>query len=416
MGLFITAVAVVLTVSFVCSICESVLLSLSRPQIEGMVRDNKRSGRLLAAFKENIDVPIAAILILNTAAHTIGAAVAGASYSDVFDPATLWIFSLIFTLAVLLFTEIIPKTLGVSYAEQFAGVVAYTIEVLTKVLYPMVVVSEAISRSLRPADAAPVTSDEDIRLMAQLGRSEGVVGQRTADMIIGATELAQLDAGNVMLPRQEVECLSTGMNRTEVLAHIRNAKHSRFPLVVDNDFDTVNGIILVKELLSWLLENPGDEINWEDLHTQPLVVPESMSLRQLLKTFQDGRVHMAIVVNEYGEAEGIVTMEDVLEEIVGDIFDESDIPIDEARKLPDGSWQVAASIDLRKLCHALNIHWDSEEEAATLGGLIAEAVEHVPAAGDTMDWNGFRIEVTEATEKKAKTLIIRKLPAPPEKH
>ncbi|MBT8087007.1 MAG: DUF21 domain-containing protein, partial [Gammaproteobacteria bacterium] len=117
MLIFVTAVGVVLIVSFLCSIFESVLLSLTRPQIEVLGKRHQRAGRLLSGFKDNMDVPIAAILILNTAAHTIGAAVAGASYTNVFDAGTLWIFSILFTLAVLLFTEIIPKTLGVSYAR-----------------------------------------------------------------------------------------------------------------------------------------------------------------------------------------------------------------------------------------------------------------------------------------------------------
>jgi len=120
MFLFISAVSVVLVASFLCSIFESVLLSVTRPQVEVLARSGRRAGTLLTGFKANMDAPIAAILILNTAAHTIGAAVAGASYTDVFDASTLWLFSILFTLAVLLFTEIIPKTLGVSYAQSLA--------------------------------------------------------------------------------------------------------------------------------------------------------------------------------------------------------------------------------------------------------------------------------------------------------
>ena len=125
MLIFLLAVGVVLVVSFLCSIFESVLLSLTRAQVEMTRRGHARAGRLLVRFKENMDVPIAAILILNTAAHTIGAAVAGASYSDVFGSHTLWLFSILFTAAVLLFTEIIPKTLGVSYAATLAVPVAH---------------------------------------------------------------------------------------------------------------------------------------------------------------------------------------------------------------------------------------------------------------------------------------------------
>ena len=127
MLLFVTAVGVVLIVSFLCSIFESVLLSLTRPQIEVLGKRHARAGRLLAGFKDNMDVPIAAILILNTAAHTVGAAVAGASYSNVFDASTLWIFSILFTFSVLLFTEINPNTLGESYATVYASPVAHGI-------------------------------------------------------------------------------------------------------------------------------------------------------------------------------------------------------------------------------------------------------------------------------------------------
>ena len=134
MLIFITAVSVVLVISFLCSIFESVLLSLTRPQIEVLKQRGESAGQLLSSFKENMDVPIAAILILNTAAHTIGAAVAGASYQDVFDTGTLWLFSIIFTIAVLFLTEIIPKTLGVTYAPVLATPVAHGIRWLTTVL------------------------------------------------------------------------------------------------------------------------------------------------------------------------------------------------------------------------------------------------------------------------------------------
>jgi len=137
MLIFVTAISVALIVSFLCSIFESVLLSLTRPQIEIMMSNRNPAGSLFSGFKENMDVPIAAILILNTAAHTVGTAVAGARYSDVFDSNTLWIFSIVFTLAVLLFTEIIPKTLGVAHSRSLATPVAYGVKFLTVVLRPI---------------------------------------------------------------------------------------------------------------------------------------------------------------------------------------------------------------------------------------------------------------------------------------
>ncbi len=409
MLIFLTAVGVVLVVSFLCSIFESVLLSLTRPQIEVLGREHARAASLLAGFKENMDVPIAAILILNTAAHTIGAAVAGASYSNVFDASTLWIFSILFTIAVLLLTEIIPKTLGVSYATLIAAPVAHGIHLLTVVLRPLVAVSEAISRSLRRDTAIPVTSPEEIRLLAWLGHLRGAVGPLTAGMIVGATQLRHLHADDIMLPREHVRFLSAGMTRDEATARVRESGHSRFPFSPSGDFDDVSGVILAKDLLYWLLQNDASEIDWETLRQDTLVVPNSVALPQLMKTFQESQRHLAIVVDEYGSVEGIVTLEDVLEEIVGEIRDESDSPIEEFQDRTDGTLIVRGNVDMRKLCARLGITWDPELEVSTISGLVTESLERIPVAGDTVDWNGYRIEVLRADRRRAKLLSIRKL-------
>jgi CBS domain containing-hemolysin-like protein len=410
MLIFITAVSVVLVVSFLCSIFESVLLSLTRPQIEVMSRQHARAGRLLTRYKENMDVPIAAILILNTAAHTIGAAVAGASYSDVFSVNTLWIFSIVFTLAVLLFTEIIPKTLGVSYATLLAVPVAHGIRLLTILLRPLVVVSEAISRSLRRDVVVPITSPEEIRLLAWLGQARGAVGPKTAGMVVGATQLRHLHADDVMLPREDVRFLTAKMSRGQVLAVVRETGHSRFPLSTSDDLDDVAGVVLVKDLLHWMLLHDDADIDWDALLKETLVVPDSVQLPQLLKTFQEARRHLAVVVDEYGSVEGIVTLEDVLEEIVGDIRDESDVPADDFLDRDDGELLVRGNVDMRKLSAKLGIAWDPDLEVSTISGLVTEKLERIPVAGDAIDWNGFRIEVIRADRRRARLLSIRREP------
>jgi CBS domain containing-hemolysin-like protein len=164
MQVFIAAVSLALIVSFLCSIFESVLLSINHAQVEALVQQGKRTGRLLKEFKHHIDMPIAAILITNTIAHTVGTAVAGATYQDVFSAETLWIFTIVFTTAVLLLTEIIPKTLGVTHARRLAMPVAYGINALAVALHPLVLLSGSVSRWLRGGKDAPVTSVEEIRL------------------------------------------------------------------------------------------------------------------------------------------------------------------------------------------------------------------------------------------------------------
>ena len=408
MLLFVTAVSVVLVVSFLCSIFESVLLSLTRPQIEVLKQRGRSAGRLLSRFKENMDVPIAAILILNTAAHTVGAAVAGASYENVFDEGTLWLFSILFTIAVLFATEIIPKTLGVTYATKLATPVAHGIRWLTMLLKPLVILSEKVSRSLRGDVKMPVTTSEEIRLLAVLGRSKGVVGVETAGMIVGATQLKYLHAHDVMLPREEVTFLSGEMSRDEAMALIQESGHSRFPFSPTRDLKDITGVVLAKELLYWMLQNDDELVDWDSLIKDALIVPPSVPLQQLLRTFQDTRRHMAVVVDEYGTVEGLATLEDVIEEIVGDIFDESDLPTHEFHKLADGSLIVRARVDLRKLSATLEIPWDPEVEASTIGGFVTETLERIPAAGDTIEWQGYQVEVLRADSRRATLLRIFK--------
>lgn len=406
MLIFITAVSVVLIVSFLCSIFESVLLSLTRPQIEVLGRSSEGAGRLLSGFKENMDVPIAAILILNTAAHTIGAAVAGASYSNVFDASTLWVFSIVFTIAVLLFTEIIPKTVGVAHATFLAVPVAFGIKFLTVILRPLVIMSERISRSIRSDINVPITSTEEIRLLASLGRSEGAVGVQTAGMIVGATQLKYLHAHDVMLPREKVHFLSGEMDRDEAATLVKNTGHSRFPFSPSRDLKDVTGVVLAKDLLYWLLQHDDQQVDWDMLRQDALIVPPSAPLLQLLRTYKEARRHLAIIVDEYGDVDGIATLEDVLEEIVGDIFDESDLPQHEFHDLVDGGIIVRARVDLRKLCAKLDVPWDPEIESSTLGGLIAEELDRIPMAGDSIEWHGYRIEVLRADQRRAKLLRV----------
>jgi CBS domain containing-hemolysin-like protein len=409
MQVFIVAVSAALVVSFMCSIFESVLLSLNHAQVEVLVQKGKPSGRILKAFKERIDIPISAILITNTAAHTIGTAVAGASYSDVFNPETLWIFTLVFTVVVLLFTEIIPKTLGVAYAKQLAKPVAYGIRMLATALRPLVLASEVISRSIRRDKSGPVTSLDEIRLLATIGHSEGVVGEQAAGMIVGASELRKLSASNVVVPRQDVVYLSQENTPQQVLQMIGDSGFSRFPYTSTGDIDEVVGVVFAKEILSQLVASSPARINWENLVHDPIVVPETVALDSLLRTFRQARRHMGLVVDEYGDFQGIVTLEDVLEEVVGDIFDESDLPREDLWQRPDGSARAFGTAELHRVCRLLDVEMPDDAEIATVGGLISELLGRIPRQVDTLDWQVHQLTVLSASERGAELVSIIKV-------
>ena len=408
MQVFIAAVSLALIVSFLCSIFESVLLTINYAQVEALVQQGNRTGKLLKEFKHRIDMPIAAILITNTIAHTVGTAVAGATYEDAFSAETLWVFTIVFTIAVLLFTEIIPKTLGITHARRLATPVAYGIHTLAVALRPLVILSAGVSRWIRGGKNAPVTSVEEIRLLAALGRTEGVVGAQTAEIIDGASSLRKLNASDVMLPRKQVVYLSANLSRQQVLGIMKQSGHSRFPFSTTDQLDQVSGVVMAKELLLQLQESSHETIDWSRLIHEPIVVPESARLNALLRTFKEARRHMAIVVDEYGDVQGIVTFEDVLEEIVGDIFDESDRPTEFLWPQDDGSVHALGTIELRKLCQQLGIKLPPDTDVSRLGGLVADLLGRVPVEGDTVEWNNCRLEVLSASRWSAELVSIKK--------
>jgi CBS domain containing-hemolysin-like protein len=409
MTIFVTAVTVALVVSFLCSIFESVLLSIRPTQIEVLVSAGRRSGILLKGFKQGIDVPIAAILIVNTVAHTVGATVAGASYVDVFGEQSLWIFSATFTIAVLLFTEIVPKTLGVTFSNTLATPVAYAIHWLTVILGPLVTLASMLSRGIRGSKEVQATSVEEIRLLAAIGRQEGVVGARTAGIIMGATRLHQLRAADVLVPRQQVVALSNKQRTDEAMQTIEESGHSRFPYTPTGQLDDVSGVVHAKDLLLSMLGNP-EHIDWPTLTREPLIIPESKPLNSLLQEFRTAQQHMAIVVDEYGGTEGIVTLEDVLEKLVGEIIDESDRPIDDLWPQNDGAVHALSTIELWKLTEHLGMPWSPDTDVHTLGGLLSSRLERIPRKGDAITWNGYRVRVLSATETRAEVIRLELLP------
>jgi CBS domain containing-hemolysin-like protein len=400
---FILAVATALVFSFLCSVSEAVLLSVRHSQIERLGRS--RSARILRRFKAEIDVPIASILILNTFANAFGSVVAGASYQRVFDESTLFWFSIVFTVSILLFGEIVPKTLGVTNVSRLAVPVAHGVHVLVWVLRPILFLTRIISGALRRGQPSPVTSIEEIRLLAALGRTEGAVTKRTHEIIEGAVALKELTAYDVMVPRNGVAFLSAERSLERNLNVVRRTGHSRFPFTPNGNLDDVEGIVLTKDLMFQLLETPDDPA-FKSLVGPLVVVPAAMPLERLLRKFQEERRHMAIVVDEYGGTQGLVTLEDVLEELVGEIEDESDRVERFIIRRPDGALLCRGWAETRRVFEELGVE-DDTVEAATIGGFVADLVGRVPQTGDEVEWLGYRLKVLRASPRRAERIEVR---------
>lgn len=426
MVLLVLSVATALVVSFFCSLAEAALLSVSHAQAQRL--GDSRAGRILRDFKREIDIPISAILILNTTAHTIGAAVAGASFVAVFGQEALWVFSLAFTAVVLVFSEIVPKVLGVANVERVIGPVVFSVRGMVLVLAPLIWAMRMLMPMLTRGKQGPTTSVEEIRLLVALGRTEGAVAERTAAIIEGATKLRDLTVYDIMVPRTVVSFLSGRKTLEENLAIIRSSGYSRFPYSKEGQVDRIDGIVLVRDLLFMLLDTPSpadkrpsdrpaasssmraprDGASLDAIARPALFVPSSMSLERLLRNFQEQHIHLAIVVDEYGGTEGIVTLEDVLEEIVGEIQDEMDRVDPFIIRRPDESLLCRGLAETRKVFNLLNI--TEEVESVSLGGFMAEKLGRVPKVGDQVLLGGYRFRVLRASPRRAERIQIDRSP------
>ncbi len=410
MLLFVVAVAFALIVSFVCSLAEATLLSVSPARVEALASQGRRAGLILRRFKAQPDVPIAAILVLNTVANTAGAAVAGATFVHAFPGVPdLWFVGL-FTVTVLLFTEIAPKTVGVVHASAMAGPVAHTVQAMVVALRPVLWLTRMISRLVGSGGAGDSTSLEEIRLLATAGHAKGAFGSLTADIIANATRLRERRVRDVMVPRNRVAYVDGSRTLHENLEHVQRTGHSRFPFTPLGELDGAKGVVLTKELLFHLRTRRDPE--WENLLVPLLVVPETAKLNHVLRSFQKEQRHMALVVDEYGAAQGIVTLEDVLEEIVGEINDELDDDETHIIARDDGSILCRGQAEVRKVFERLGLR-DVDTQSQTVSGFLTEQLGDVPWAGAETDYGGYRFLVTKANNRRAERVRITPVPTTP---
>ena len=407
MLLFVLAVTLSLLFSFVCSLSEATLLSVSPARVEQLAQKGSRAGLLLRRFRREPDRPIAAILVLNTIANSGGAAIATDQFAHAFpgvDP--LW-FAAAFVVTVLTFTEIVPKTIGVVHANALALPVVHVVQTMVLTLGPLLSLTRLLSRLFARSGQHGVTSLDDIRVLATLGLNQGSFGPITAELIQNATRLRDTKARDVMVARDRIAYLSGNSSTEANLQRLRSSGHSRFPFTPDGDLDHVQGVVLTKELLFTLREQT--EPDWQQLLIPVLILPETATLNHVLRRFQQEKRHLAIVVDEYGSTRGLLTLEDVLEEIVGEIEDESDRVESHVLERPDGALLCRGIAETEGVFARLGLV-DVETASRTLSGFLAERLGHVPTAGSHVDVGRFRFVVAKANNRRAERIRIEPRP------
>ncbi len=363
MTLFVVGVLIALVISAICSLMEATLLSLTPAQVASLSERRPRIGRIWQGFKSHVERPIAVILLLNTAAHTVGASIAGAQFGKVFGEEYLWLFAAIFTFVMLQFTEILAKSLGVRFNRGLALVIARPLQVSAVALQPVLWFIHLINRPFerrRDDENEGAATVEEIAALAGLARLSREIGPQQERIIKRAPQLSEFTAKDIRIPLDEIAFLDSNQTLEEAIGYARRHLHTRFPVCKDGDVHHVIGYVNVKEML--LLSTDSTRGSETPLPLRSIItVSEDDSAADVMASFVRERMHIAIVKSKDGRTTGLVTLEDVVEELLGDIRDEFDGLPRGLRRAGDDRWIAGGGVHLGQLCAELGVSVESFE-------------------------------------------------------
>ncbi|MCF6326996.1 MAG: HlyC/CorC family transporter [Devosiaceae bacterium] len=395
----LAVIGVLLFLSAFFSGSETALTAASRARIHQLAKSgSKRAGivQTLVASKERL---IGAILLGNNMANILASSLATSIFIAAFGDNGVLYATIAMTTAVVIFAEVLPKTWAINQPDKFSLGVAPLIRPVIFVLAPLTAIVQWLVRAMLgmmgvKTDASRgLSGREEIRDTVNLLHAEGEVIKGDRDMLGGILDLSELEVSEIMVHRTAMMTLDASLPRREIIHAILNSPFTRLPMHNGNP-DEIIGIVHSRDVLRELIKVNGDlsKVDVTKITRKPWFVPETTSAQSQLSAFLKNKTHFSLVVDEYGEVQGVVTLEDILEEIVGDIADEHDIELEGITKESDGSYLVEGSLPIRDLNRALN--WNlPDDEATTIAGLVIHEAKTIPDQGRQFTFHGLRIKI-----------------------
>ena len=397
---------------------EIAVISLNEKKVRALADDgNKKAVKMLKIIEEPTQF-LSTIQIGITLAGFLGSAFAADNFAEVLSTAISKAFNLsadntkiINTVAVvlvtlilsyftLIFGELVPKRIAMKHKEKLAnsvcGIISFLAAVLKPIIWFLTVSTNAVLRivGIDPHEKEEPVSEEDIVLMLDAGADEGSLDHDDIEYIKNVFKLDKMTAEDVMTPRKSVVSISYDASDNEILEIIEEESYSRIPVYEDNP-DKIIGIL---HACDYLLKRNEKNFNLKSILHTPVFVPETVSLDVLFKDMQTDHNHLAVVVNEYGETSGIVTMEDILEEIVGEIWDERDEEIDEFKKIGDNTYKVLCTASLEDFREYFELEDEEELDVSTVNGWITEITGIIPEVNYSFDYKNLTVTITKADQ------------------
>jgi Mg2+/Co2+ transporter CorB len=412
--LIVIAIVVLLALSAFFNGSETALTAASRARMHALEQEGNKQASLVNRLLEHPEKLLGAVLLGNTLVDVMAAALASALATGLVGEVGVVYATVIMTSLIVVFAAVLPKTFALTNPDRVALLVAPIMRVIIWVLTPFTAIFQYIVRALlkltpstKDDNANILAAHEEIRGTIELQQKEGTVARHDANMLGGVLDLRDLTIEDIMIHRTKMETLDIDLKPAAIIEAVLKSQYTRMPLWQE-DAENIVGILNSKDLLAALASNGFDPtaIDIKALALSPWFVPESTPAKDQLNAFLKRKSQMALVVDEYGVVQGLVTLEDVLEEIVGQISDEHDEKDSSVRVQPDGSVNVDGAVAIRDL----NRHMDWElpdDEATTVAGLVIHESQTIPEPGQTFTFHGYRFEVLRKTRNKLTALRIR---------
>lgn len=413
--IYFTVFVVLLILSAFFSASETAFFSLTKSNLEKLSRSKSPARRQIAVLLTEPKKLLISIIIGNTISNTAIATVAAflttrLSIQYGLDRLLILLLNvLVVTLVVLIFSEIIPKVTAVKNAQKTALKLVYPLTFFYYLFLPLsalfFILTQLLTKLLGLEKDKHILSDQELRTLVEVGEEKGALEKDEKEMIHSILEMSDTITREIMVPRTDMEALEKSTSLKEVLALVNDKLHSRVP-VYDESIDNIAGILFLKDLLPFIKKKDQASFDLGKLVHPPYYVPEQKKINELLREFQKERIHMAIVVDEYGGTSGLVTLEDVIEEIVGEIQDEYDEEMPLFEKIDNTTFIVDASMQLDELNEELGLDLPEEEGVDSLAGFLLGRFGSVPKFDEKLEYDRYEFTITKATKKRIEKVKI----------
>lgn len=406
----ILSLVIMVILSGFFSMTETAFLSLSRLRIHHIMDKKVKNADIVHSLKQDMHKLIIAILIGNNLVNVAASAIATSIALDVSASWGISIATGLMTLILLVFGEVTPKSFAMIHKEKICLATAKFMRVLMIIFYPLIFMLDLISRKITKREehkVGPEITEAEVESIIKLGEEVGSIEKEEKEMIHNIFKFNDITVGEVMTPRTDMFRLNADIKLSDALEKVMSMKFSRIP-VYEGGTDNIIGLVHIRNILNAIIENKVERPLKDIMHNAYLV-PDSKKIDDMLTEFQDKKIQMAIVIDEHGGVAGVVSIEDLLEEIVGEIYDEKDIKEVPIRKLNKRTAIVKGSARIDEINEELNTHLRQNDSYDTISGMIMHKLEHIPKPGDKVSTRRYNLIVEKATKNRViEVKIIKK--------